>query len=251
MFNKQITRATLALLAAGCITSTAHADLYVSPILSTPSYYSGGQEVQKLGSGIAIGNAHVKGDFSQSQQPHSQPRGENSHGQDVPLFIALQNIVPLQNGWSINLDDNLDGKLVSWSGQGDWSNVTYAIAQQNGLFASVNFDEKAVGISPTKIVADSLASRVPKVWRLDKHATLKQNLEKWARQAGWSLHWDEDLTIDYPISHDAVITGLFESEDGAISQVLSAFNNEPQPLTAEFYTSNRVVRILQSGYRKL
>lgn len=71
--------------------------------------------------------------------------------------------------------------------------------------------------------------------------TLRQALQRWAKQAGWFFadeHWG--LQVDYPIVNKAEFEGSFEQ---SIEQLLQSVQLSAQPLRACFYR-NRVLRVI-------
>lgn len=235
----------------GCgvaISSSALSEMYVSPVTAKGAAYTGTNQITTTSAGSQIlGRQGYEANIG--SRPSSSDSSLMRYGTDVPLMVAIENIAPVRNGWAINLDDNLTDMTVSWSGGETWQSVLRNIGHQNGLRVVISQQEKAVGVSTQEDIARHLASRVPQVWRISKKHTLKENIGKWAKQAGWSMSWDNDVKIDYPIEHNAVLTGLFEGDQGAVDQILATVKNAPKPLSAVFYKTNRVVRIVEAGYR--
>jgi len=224
------------------VATPAVADLYVSPVVRDTVEYdvsSGPDEI--------AGSSTVHGDFVM-QETTAPGNNLMRYGSNVPLFVALDYLVPGAEAWRVHLDDGIENRVISWEGGSTWEGVLTAIAEQNSLSIVMNHGDKAIGVAETEEIALSLAKTTPEVWRLAPERTLRENLDFWANQAGWSLSWSEDLRIDYPITHKATLVGPFEGQGGVVDRLLGAFRNEPIALTATFYTQNKVLRINEAGY---
>lgn len=231
-------------ITACALSAASYADLYMSPVLG-----SKGQSQHDV-SQVAYTDGRSQRNMHGKNHPDRQDANPFKYGNNIPLPVALENIVPVQGGWAINIDDGLESKLVSWEGGSTWESVLRSIAEQNNLEIAIDPREKAVGVSLVREIARHLASRTPRVWRVTKELSLRKNIDSWAGQAGWTLEWDPSLSVDYVITHDAIITGPFEGEGGAIDQLLSSLEQKSVPLTAQFYTQNHVVRVVEAGYRQ-
>lgn len=78
------------------------------------------------------------------------------------------------------------------------------------------------------------------VWKIT-HAdkTLRGLFDRWAKAAGWELAWD--LPNDFKINAQAEINGDMK---GAINKVIGAIKSAEVPFKAEFYSGNKVIRIV-------
>lgn len=224
--------------------STAVADLYVSPIVRDTVEYDASTDLNGLS-----GSSIVHGDFSM-REAFSLDNNSAWYGSNVPLFVALEYLIPGSEAWKVNLDDGIENRVISWNGGSSWESALTAIADQNGLSIVMNSKENAIGVSQFREVAVALAAINPEVWQLIPSRTLKENLDAWSKQAGWSLSWDENLRVDYPITQKATLLGPFAGEGGAVDRLLAVFRNEPIALAGTFYIQNRVMRITEAGYRK-
>jgi hypothetical protein len=194
---------------------------------------------------VITGTSTVHGNFA-----IQKPKEAESYGKNVPLFVALEQIIPSKDQWAFNVDDGLKNSVVTWSGGTQWEDILNTIASNNGLFISVNHDEMTVGISKNEDISKNLAMKIPQVWRLDQNKSLRGNLEDWAVKGGWTLIWDSELNnIDYPIISSATLTGRLDGEGGAVDRVMKSLRNKSKPLTAIFYTGNGVMRIVEAGYK--
>jgi hypothetical protein len=275
--NKKIATCLLLGMMAGMTAKQAAAELYVSPITDDSSINNTQTKSAPLPSATAFVSSSAKSVSAPTVQiaaPLAQPVVTpvatqlsvatpvviNSiainkpiamkYGRNVPLFIAMDKIVPHTDGWIVNIDDGLSNKLVSWNGGDDWRGVLSSIASKNGLTIKVNDLEHAVGVSSSSLLAEQMASKSNKVWRLRTDKTLRENLDEWAKKAGWYLKWDESLKIDYPITNSAVLTGDFVGKGGVVDRVIYSLRNQEKPLTAVFYKANNVVLITEAGYKQ-
>ena len=239
----------------------AQAELYVSPVFRDSVRYNEPRQpaaqtraadgavapsgVPKQASQVS-GESSIHGQFVMDGQDSSE-KPVLKYGRNVPLFVAMENIVP--KDWMVNPEEGLTNRVVNWEGGNTWETVLRSIADQNGLVIVINQNERAVGVSVNPDIAKNLAMRVPQVWQLKSGLSLRENLSVWAKRAGWSLDWDSKLKIDYPITHDAVLTGPFAGSNGVVDKVLSSLRNEQKPLTAVFFMQNRVMKVREAGYR--
>lgn len=239
-----IVRATAAI---GVLLSSAYvsADLYVSDVTLSEAEYKQAEEVRKKGNGIVL-----TGDGADGQYVLSEYEPEQSailrFGKNVPLMVALDKLVPSES-YKVNYDEDLESTVVSWRGGETWLETLAAISEQNPVDIFVNHQERVIGVSLDTNISMHLASEKPKVWRLRTELSLKENFEKWAETAGWSLAWG--VEFDFPVDHKATIFGDFSSQSGPVDQALQAYQNAATPLTAHFH-KNKVLRITEAGFRQ-
>lgn len=238
-----ISARTLAAAALAMLWVPAHADLYISPVVKDTVEYL----PQQIGDPAVSGSSTIHGSFHMGQHNQSDTNLLR-YGTNVPLFVALEHIVPESEAWTVHLDQGMENQVVNWEGGTTWQGVLTAIADQNHLSLVMNHKDRVVGVARSEDLAIHLAKTIPEVWRLTPGKTLKENLEVWAEQANWSLSWSDELTIDYPITQSATLTGSFTGTGGVVDRLISAFKNEPIPLTAVFYTQNNVVRVREAGF---
>ncbi len=173
-----------------------------------------------------------------------------NQGKDIPLFVAVESIVPDVNSWTVHYDEGMHNLDMTWSGGDTWEGVLNTLAMQNKLFAEINHSERVIGLGKSSNIAKHLAKKVPTVWRADTKKTLRENLKDWTEKAGWELAWDKDLMIDYPVDHGGVFTGDLIGEDGAVDSILSSYRNADVPLKAKFFKKNKVVLVLRGGFEQ-
>lgn len=192
-------------------------------------------------------------------EPASAPQMARGLARDVPLVTALKQIVP--EGWRAKRAGNLDvNRLVSWRAQGrSWPDVLHELAANNNFNALVDWNKQEVTVAPAEFTASSAegfrssgatAPTAPaaRSWDLTPTLTLRENVEAWAKSAGWSVSW---AGVDYQVSNKVSVVGLFEDETGGpLAQIAKAYSRAEQPLTFTFYT-NRVVRVENSTYRQV
>jgi hypothetical protein len=233
------------------LAQSVSAELYVSPVVRDSVKFdnTGPKDLSAPPQAAISGASTVHGDFVMKDKPESLSTVMR-FGQNVPLFVAIEKVVPQSADWKINVDSGLENSIVNWEGGESWEDVISIIAKQNNLSIIINVDEKAIGISKDNRLATSLAMKSPQVWRLETNKTLRQNLEAWATKAGWKLEWDSRLNIDYPITNGAVLTGNFVGKDGVVDQVLYSLKKKQKPLRAEFHTLNNVLLITEAGFKQ-
>lgn len=172
------------------------------------------------------------------------------YGKNIPLSVVFDKLVPKYEGWTVNMEDGLASRKVSWSGGETWKEVLSRISNDNSFTIIVNEAEKAIGVSGSMVMAENLAHKQNQIWKLESHKTLKENLTAWATKAGWSLEWDNGLDIDYPVTNNAVLVGAFAGKGGVIDRVVYSLRNQERPLTAVFYKANNVVLIKEAGFKQ-
>ena len=173
-----------------------------------------------------------------------------NQGKDIPLFVAVESIVPDVGTWMVHYDHDMHNLDMTWSGGDTWEGVLNTMAMQNDIFVEINSAERVIGLGKSANIAKHLAKKVPTVWRVDVKKSLRENMKDWAEKAGWTLSWDKDLMIDYPVEHQGVFTGEFVGEGGAVSSLLSTYRNADVPLKVQFYKRNKVVRVLRGGFEQ-
>lgn len=232
----KFTGLSLILVASGAV----NAGLYVSPVLKDDAKMnindvSGFQKGQMGGlkAGVVGGDVDII----------------MTSGKDLPLHIAVENIVPTER-YQVKYQEGLHDMEITWSGGNDWQDTLYVMARQNNLTVYINEREGVVGISSRPDMAMHLAKSYPTVWKIKTHLSLRENIKEWAMQAGWQLEWDSSLDIDYAAPHDAVFMGDFVGEKGVVQELLSAYKNADVPLKSTFYLKNKVIVISRGGHKQ-
>jgi Toxin co-regulated pilus biosynthesis protein Q len=183
-------------------------------------------------------------------------------GKDIPLAIALRDIVPSHYAYVFSPRD-IAGVKISWRGGKPWLEVLdNALAQQN-LEAVINgnnltifnrqaevlpvmeapaqspnanplplVEEEPIVAQPPAVKAQEEAIKIPVVdmkrhqkWSARPGATLRQTLESWAKSAGTELNWS--TPYDYPVNNAFYFEGNFSE---AVESLLSTYGGEsPSP----------------------
>lgn len=183
-------------------------------------------------------------------EPVSAPRKDAviGFGSQIPLELAIKQVVPQGGCWKVNIDRDVSGRKVSWSGGDEWQSILNRVAGQHGFKAHIDEANCVIGIAPDGELAKQYAKPHVNVWHLDPAKSLRENLSAWADQAGWHLAWDTKM--DFPIEYPARLFGPLAGEEGAVAQVLNTLLNSASPLKAEFKLGNRVIWIKESGFNR-
>ncbi len=96
-------------------------------------------------------------------------------------------------------------------------------------------DEKPAPIKP----APKPVVLPPPTWQARAGSTLRESMQAWATQAGWTLRW-EPTGVNYPIVAPLHFTGTYVS---AVSSAISAYANADQPLWVCLYTQQHLTRV--------
>lgn len=192
-------------------------------------------------------------------EPAKSPQLARGLAKDVPLVTALKQIVP--EGWRAKRAGNLDvNRLVSWRAQGrSWPEVLQELAVSNNFNVLIDWNKQEVTVAPAEFTASStegfrssgtttVVAPASRNWDMIPTLTLRENIEAWAKSAGWSVSW---AGADYQVSNKVSVVGAFEDEAGGpLAQIAKAYSRSEQPLTFTFYTNN-VVRVENSTYRQV
>lgn len=194
---------------------------------------------------------------------------------DVPLSTALKQVVP--NGWKARKSGDVDlNQSVSWTGGKDWVSILSDLTSSYNFSANVNWNTREIYITPvsasslgspvraaiapqpvfsgntTKFASSSYSSvsspvSYSQTWILSKSKTLRQNIEDWATQAGWTVSWGAP---DYRIVADVTLSGAIDASDGPIARVIAAYKDADQPLIAHLSSGNKVIRIESRNFQQ-
>lgn len=179
---------------------------------------------------------------------------------DIALITALKQVVP--TGWKAKRAGELDvNQLVGWRADGrTWVELLQELAVSNKFSVLVDWDRHEVtvapatflptgdGLRPSSVVSAPAGPVEPKAWVINTTMTLRENVEAWAKEAGWTVSW---AAVDYPVSTKFTLTGLFEDEEaGPLRQLAKAYESARQPLTFTYYT-NKVVRVENASFQQI
>lgn len=264
---------TAALIGAAC-SSAVHAELYISPVVRDSVTYQKPADVPAPAPSYAdltkapapynparptpasavpvpapamqkvVGTSTAHGKFEMESTRRS---GEMSFGKNVPLFAALENLVPNSKSWSIVFEPGTENIPVSWRDAANWRDALDQISKNHRLVIAVNDQGKRISVSRTAEMAQKLAQPGSQVWTLKAGKSLRENLNDWASKANWQIDWSK-TEINYPIDHNATLVGPFAGKGGVLDRVLSATSDRQTPLTGRFYRGNSVVVITEAGY---
>ena len=220
---------------------------------------------EKITAKSSIPSYGISGDrggagLTQIGLPNASQQTVRGMAKEVSLLIALKQIVP--SGWKAKRGGGLDvNQLVSWKGDNrSWVDVLQELAVSNNFSAAVDWQKQEVtvapaafiptgdGLRPIGVVSDPVVAPMPKVWVLSPKFTLHENIDAWAKEAGWTVSW---AAVDYPISNTVSLTGMFDDEEnGPFKQLGKAYESAAQPLTFTYY-SNKVIRVENASFKQI
>lgn len=182
-------------------------------------------------------------------------------GKDIPLAIALRDIVPANYAYVFSPKD-IAGFKISWRGGKPWKDVLQLALTPYNLFATANGNQLVItGQIPPIESAQMTAPAAPPVplietpssteiqttnpapqitlpatlpvvdlkmnkrWEARPGTTLRDTLESWAKSAKAELNWS--TPYDYPINNAFYFDGSFTD---AVESLLSSYGGEtPSP----------------------
>lgn len=238
------------ILSAAILPSLAFSALYISPVVKDSVTYES-QYVDGAGdkNDQIEGSSTIHGKFMMREQDSEQALLR--YGENVPLFIALEKVVPNSSDWNIHFEEGLENIAVNWDGGQSWEGILDLISQNSGIEIFVNTEEMSIGVSKSKELAKAMAHESPKVWKLSSRKGLQENLKDWARSANKELIFAESIKdINYNVPDITIIGGLIE-KGGAIDQVLTNLNRTAHvKLEAKISKDETQIVIVRAGYRK-
>ena len=169
-------------------------------------------------------------------------------------WISILDDLAVKNNFSANV--NWNTKVLTITPVGGSVVSTSPVSSQgknpfNGVSSSSNLTPVRTNIGSSQL--NSAISTTPvyssnsSTWLLSKDKTLKENVQSWAKQAGWVVSWDAP---DYRIIADVTLTGPIDSNDGPIARVIAAYKNAEQPLSAKLSEGNKVIRIESRNFKQ-
>lgn len=251
MSRKTIKRAISASILSACIVpSMAFSALYISPVVKdSVTYDSQHVDGQGKNNDQIKGSSSIHGKFMMRE--HDSEQALLRYGENVPLFIALEKVVPDTERWNIHFDDGLENIAVNWDGGQSWEGILDLISRNSGIEIFVNAEEMAIGVSRSKELAEAMAHNKPHVWKLSSRKGLQENLRDWAREANKELIFSDSVKdINYNVPDITIIGGLVE-QGGAIDQVLTNLNRTAHvKLEAKLSQDESQIVIVRAGHRK-
>lgn len=179
-------------------------------------------------------------------------------GKNIPLMIALQQIVPA--GWYV-LPEQGDIP-VSWKGSSSWVGTLTEMLSQINAHAVIDWDKQTVRVYASQAEATAAAPAVetevvseteiiappkPESWVIRVEDNLiSSTLQRWTDEAQekggfWKVSWESPM--DFPVMFNAQFTGSFEE---AVTQLVRSLASTEAPVQAIIY-ENHVVRIVPIG----
>lgn len=232
------------------LSPVAHSALYISPVVKDSVSY---ESKVVDGSGAANdqieGKSTVHGKFMMREQDSEQALLR--YGENVPLFIALEKVVPESEKWAIHFDEGLENISVDWDGGQSWQGILDLISDSNDIEIFVNSEEKAIGVSKSSELARAMAHKKPRVWKLSSRKGLQENLKEWASSENKTLLFAEDVkNINYPVP-DITIVGDLVKKGGALDKVLTNLNRTAHvKLEAKLSRDESQILIVRAGHKK-
>ena len=198
----------------------------------------------------------------------------SSFGNGVPLHIAISLIAP--GGWQVFAQPGVSGAVpVTWKARREpWTDTLKRVLRQAGLQATVNWGHQAIllrvrpvpKVAPldtkgytvwgrpasalpasfhegpgTVLSAPTLAGAAP-VFLLNQGDLILTDLQKWAKQSGWTVVWQ--VPEDWQVPNTTTFSGDFQK---AVSQVIQALSANGANVHAVFHTANNTVVISGAG----
>lgn len=273
-----------------CIGSNAFAELYISPVVREPSTitftndlpaqvkpayvpatvsapFVSAAPVQSVSSPAPLAApvqsvslpapsaAPISGVVNPAPLPAPTPvvqtqKSNPLFGKNVPLRIAAANLTPSKS-WNANIEEGLDDRLVSWANAANYTEAFAQIERNAGIYVTINPLDATVGIAKTKSMADLLSKRSPNVYVIKSGLSLRKNLEAWAKQANWTVQYQDGLAADYDGLSSATLTVPFEGKGGAADMLLKGTWDKKVPLMGRFKTGNRTLVVSEKGFERV
>lgn len=156
--------------------------------------------------------------------------------QQLSINEALAQLLPM--GWTAQVHPAWQNYAVSWPAGERWSDVLAGIGQKLGADMLIDWSQRRVVLDPA----------IRNAWVL-RGKSLRENIERWARQAGWHFRWQIQGYRDLTISVDSVLP-LELTLQQALEHIVKSYRYEQIiNLKADFFESNLtiVLRCDQGG----
>jgi hypothetical protein len=197
----------------------------------------------------------------------TSPASDVVHGfaKQVPLAVALRQILPPGYGFSVDPDVDL-GVLISFQGGKPWRETLHDALEPAGLAMREQGQMVSVGHAGSGLVMTETApavaplpaprtvdvplapapqamdARMPTVeeWHAERGDNLHKIIEAWTQRAHVELNWVAEY--DYPLQASFSYTGTFED---AVRNLLTGFQDaHPQPIAELHANPNLGLKVL-------
>ena len=257
----------LPVVTAGNSTSSTAVNPMVAPAAVPPSPLNT--------AGYAVWKAPVP---TVSQEGFGYASRNTSFGTGLPVKAALEMILP--KDWHVYAKPGVSSSTpVTWKSRNEiWITPLTAVLRQAGLNAVVNWPHQALLLSvrpisktpalDTKGYTHWSASALPAnfhvgkghedfavpstpssplqnatpVFLLNQGDLILTDLQKWAKQSGWTVIWQ--VPEDWQVPNTTTFGGDFQK---AVSQVIQALSANGANVHAVFHTANNTVVISGAG----
>ncbi len=166
-------------------------------------------------------------------------------GKDIPLAVALQQIVP--PAYKVSYDTGVDqGKPVTWNGGSAWTNVVSDMLKSRKLHAEMSGNtitiSEGVGADLQMQAAPSSMPAEPQIasteakptldmtrknhWTAQAGQGLRETLQNWSGNANVELAWQD--AKDIPIGSAFSYEGTYDQAVDALLSLYSGGANEPK-----------------------
>jgi len=104
----------------------------------------------------------------------------------------------------------------------------------------VSSEKPRMSVLPVTPVVEKPVAPPINTWTLDPAMTLQENIQGWAKKAGWTVVWE---AVDYPVFAKTTFQGDFAAETGPLAQVFAGYADSDQPLLVRLTSRDRVVYV--------
>lgn len=164
----------------------------------------------------------------------------NGFAKSVSLKEALGMLVPnniqVFNDGQVNLTTQ-----VSWSAKDadGWVGVLDHMLREYGISATMDWTENTITLNQQR---KTVAKKPEIIWKLlPGDRMVRNSLNRWAKQAGYTLDWD--VPVDFPVPYEVSFQGDFE---GAVAEVMASLKGTDYPVQSCSYENN-AIRIVRYG----
>jgi hypothetical protein len=170
-------------------------------------------------------------------------------GRDVPLALALQQIVPA--GYAYALAPNVNaGVSLSWSGGTSWIAALNSALSNHGYQASVRgrtvliMAPQSIAAFPASAIPDanfnatlsdsiveapsmplSADGQLSRIWQAKPGDSVRRILNDWSSMSGVTLYWPD--TSDYVLTKSIRVNGTYADAVDAVLTSLAAIQPRP------------------------